>query len=223
LSILLIFYHTKRMNINELRQTFGSLTKALEILFLLEDVKPCVRQGFYDTELEKVVKFCNHNNINYELSPYKIVLETTKGNYSDKGTKVSLNDPRKGLMFIYLSKNKEAAKANEYETKQDHKNLGLSLGYPECCSNFFVKHEQEESKKQFNFITPIKNNSKEPYSLYTNYLAKYQDITLLSHFPCSFNCKNSIEIGKKHLELIEKHDKELANKFKETLQTFNFS
>lgn len=207
------------MEINDLKQTFGSLTKTLEIIYLLEDIKPCVRQGFYDEELKKVIEFCKKNNLFYELSPYKIVLETTKDEYSDKGVKVDMNDSRRGLIFIYISKDKKAEKANYYEIKQDHKNLGLTLGYPECCCDFFVKFEPEESKKKNDYIMPVLNNSKEPFPFYTNFLAKYSDITLLNHFPCSFNCEKSIELAKQHLKVIEKHDKKLAEKFKEILKS----
>ena len=36
------------------------------------------------------------------------------------------------------------------------------------------------------------------------------DLNLLSHFPCNFNCKESIKIAKKHLELLKKLSRELG-------------
>ena len=47
----------------ELTQIFGSNTKAQEIILLLNEAKEVVRQGFYDSELYKVEKFCKDNHI----------------------------------------------------------------------------------------------------------------------------------------------------------------
>jgi len=54
--------------------TFGSKTKAQEIVLLLNDAKQVVRQGFYPHELEKVEKFCGENNIYLIKSKFKVIL-----------------------------------------------------------------------------------------------------------------------------------------------------
>ena len=48
--------------IKNLALTFGSETKAQEMVFLLKDIKEVVRQGFYEEELKKVEKYCEKEN-----------------------------------------------------------------------------------------------------------------------------------------------------------------
>lgn len=43
-----------------------------------------------------------------------------------------------------------------------------------------------------------------PYPFWNNSVARYFDVTLLSHYPCSFNCRESIKIAKERLQLIKK-------------------
>jgi len=48
---------------------------------------------------------------------------------------------------------------------------------------------------------------------------RHFDISLLSHFPCNFNCKESIKHADKHLEIIRKYDESAAKIIKETLSS----
>jgi len=207
--------------IRDLVRIFGTKTKALEILYLLEEVKPVVRHGFYDGELKQVEEFCRLNNLHLEKSSFKVViLDAENDEYSNKGMKVDINDPRRGMFFIYISKNEKlAAAANAYEFKSDHRNLGLVLGYPECCVEFFVKYEPVQSKLTNDYVDLILRKSKgRKFQFYTNICKRDFDITLLNHFPCSFGCKKSIELAKKHLDILRKYDTELAKEFIQKLK-----
>jgi len=202
--------------IRDLIRVFGTKTKALEILYLIEDVKPVVRQGFYEDELGQVEEFCRLNNLYIEKSDFKvIILDAEDGRYSNKGIKLDLNDPRRGMLFVYISKDEKlAAAANAYEFKNDHANLGLTLGYPKCCVNFFVKYEPIQSKLTNDYIDLVFKNSKGvKFQFYTNISKRDFDITLLNHFPCSFGCRFSIDLAKKHLDVLRKYDIKLAKEF----------
>ena len=55
--------------------------------------------------------------------------------------KINPDDPRRGMFFVYISKDdRKAAMANAFEFKNDHRGLGMLLGYPECCVNAFVRN-----------------------------------------------------------------------------------
>ncbi|MBD3249133.1 DUF483 domain-containing protein [Candidatus Woesearchaeota archaeon] len=207
------------MMIENLFKIFGTKTKALEILYLLEDVKPVVRQGFYHNEIRKITDFCKEKGLYIEFSPYKIVL-MDHGAYSNKGIKVDADDPREGMVFAYISKGKEKAKkANFHEANNNHINLGKALGYPECCCRFFKKHEPERSRLDSDYtVCTAENSGGSEFPFYTNILKRSMDITLLNHFPCSFNCENSIKLAKNHLDIIKKHDPEMADYFSERLK-----
>ncbi|MBI2138749.1 hypothetical protein HYU13_04120 [Candidatus Woesearchaeota archaeon] len=56
-----------------------------------------------------------------------------------------------------------------------------------------------------------------PYQM--NIAARHFDISLLSHFPCSFNCQPSLEIAKKNLQMMQQLDPSLSTEFEEALKT----
>ncbi|MBW2995465.1 DUF483 domain-containing protein [Candidatus Woesearchaeota archaeon] len=185
--------------IEKLSLIFGSKTKAQEILFLLENAKDVVRQGFYDNELPEIEKFCRNNKIHIIKSNFKIVLDDKK-DYSNKGVRVPVSD--NGMFFVYFSKDEIMANlAAYYEFKNMHKELGLILGYPECCVNFFCRHFSAEKT----------NLQLKPTNPYTNLRKRDEDAVLLSHFPCSSECRKSIEMAKKYLGIISRHDKKRAD------------
>lgn len=206
--------------IAELKKIFHSTTKALEILYILEGIKPVARQGFYENELPAVKRFCKENNLSIELSPYKVVLLDENLGYSNKGIKVKPDDSRRGMFFAYISKNELlAVRANCLELNNRHKELGMVLGYPECCSAFFQKYEPLRSKVDNSYILPCLQDSKGTvFPFQNNIMKQNRDITLLSHFPCSFSCQESLNLANQHLEIIKKHDRNLANQFVKELK-----
>jgi len=193
-----------------LRNIFQSNIKSLEILYVIEDVKPTARIMVNEDETDKVFNFFKEKELNYAISDFKVVKQDKDKVYSDKGVKVSIDSSEKGYFFVYVSKDIEkanAAKKSENENK--HKELGILLGYPECCAEFFEEHFEEESRKQNDFtLATLKNSEGFEFPYYTNIASRHFDLTLLNHFPCNFNCKHSIELAKRNLEVIRKHDEE---------------
>jgi hypothetical protein len=189
----------------KLASIFGSKTKAQEILLLLNDAKDVVRQGFYDNELRAVEDFCNKNNISLVKSSFKVILDGAK--YSNRGLRVPA-DNKEGMLFVYMSKDElMAAMAAYYEHKGDDRNLGLILGYPECCVNFFLKCFSENNPD------PVHK----PTNPYTNLTKRDKDCVILSHFPCSSDCIESIKLAKKYLQVILMLDTQRAEEIIETL------
>lgn len=175
-----------------LLKVFGSRTKAQEILFLLDDVKEVVRQGFYPNELTEVEKFCAEERLFLVKSKFKVLL-ADEDEYSNKGIRVDEG----GMYFVYISKSEEKAlTASYYELIGDNKKLGLVLGYPKCCVEFFCNNFDEGK-------TNLELKSVNPW---TNLSKRSDDCVLLSHFPCSSECEKSVEIGKKYFAVLEKHD-----------------
>ena len=198
--------------IDKLKKVFGTRTKSLEILYLIKGFKPVVRQGFYDAELGRVKDFCSKNDLAIEISPYKVILSDPDKRFSNKGFKVRAEDPRRGMYFVYISKDeRRATEARIYEMKNNHRELGFALGYPECCVEFFVKNEPERSRLDNDYtVCTLKNSEGVKFPFYTNICKRGYDLTLLNHFPCSFKCEKSIGIAKRHLKLIEEFDEKLV-------------
>lgn len=184
----------------QLSLIFGSQIKAQEIVLLVQNAKEVVRQGFFYSELHRVEQFCQKKNLYLVRSKFK-VLFADESIYSNKGIRIPEDDPRPGMYFVYISKDEQKAwLASYYELVQNHRDLGIVLGYPQCCVDFFCSK-----------FTPQKVNlemsSKNPY---TNLSKREQDLVILSHFPCSPECKESIILGEKYLQAIYAFDKERA-------------
>ena len=184
--------------IRKLSLIFGSKTKAQEIILLLNDVKKVVRQGFYESELPKVGKFCEDNNLHIVKSKFKVLL-ADELNYSNKGIRVKDTDDRHGMYFVYISKDEQKAwLTSYYELMNNDADLGYELGYPKCCIDFFCKRFSENNP----------NLQLQPTNAFTNLTKRANDLVVISHFPCSSNCQDSIELGRKYLDVLIKVDKD---------------
>jgi len=209
--------------INNLLKIFNNYTRSLEILYLLNDIKKMVRLDANEIELKNIRKFCNENDLNLEISDFKVIKLTDqgKGNYSNVVKKVNTNYPGQGLYHLYISKDNNKAKFLKLiENKNDDLAIGELLGYPKCCVEFFLEYKETQQKIQNDYILPALNNSEGfKFPFYTNHAIRYFDITLLSHFPHSFQCKESIEIAKTNLQYIKKYSDELSIKFETMLKS----
>lgn len=192
----------------QLSLIFGSKTKAQEIVLLLQNAKKVVRQGFFDSELARVELFCQKNNLYLVKSTFK-VLFADEGVYSNKGIRIPEQDPRPGMYFVYISKNEQIAwLASYYELMQNHRDLGVVLGYPQCCVEYFC----------INFNSRNVNLEKSSKNYYTNLSKRDQDLVILSHFPCSSECQESIKLGEKYVQALYGYDKERARELLDKLK-----
>ncbi len=182
--------------IKKLSYTFGSQTKAQEMVLLLHGIKKVVRHGYYDEELSRVEKFCEEANLHVVKSNFKVLL-ADETSYSNKGIRIPLKDKRKGMYFVYISKDERKAwLASYYELMGNDRDLGKELGYPECCVQFFCSRFSEDNP----------NLQLKPSNAFTNITKREKDLVILSHFPCSSECVPSIELGKKYLDVLMKVD-----------------
>jgi len=194
--------------INKLSYIFGSKTKAQELVLLQHNLKDVVRLGFYEHELPNVEKFCRENGLHLVKSKFKVIL--SEENYSNKGLRIQENDKREGMFFVYISKDEQKSwLASYYELMQNDKDLGLLLGYPKCCVDFFCQ----------NFSGDNTNLQLTPTNMWTNLTKREKDQVLISHFPCSSGCRESVSMGMKYLELLVKVDEERAKELAANLRT----
>ena len=184
--------------LRKLSLIFGSKSKSQEILYLLHDAKKVVRQGFYEHELPKVQKFCEENKLCLVKSKFKVLL-ADEASFSNKGIRIQERDKRPGMYFAYISKDEQKAwLVSYYELLKNDMDLGRELGYPACCVDFFCKR----------FTPDNPNLQLSPTNAFTNITKREKDLVIISHFPCSSDCQESIELGKKYLDVLLKIDKD---------------
>lgn len=204
--------------IPKLQQTFRSIIKSLEVLYVIEGAKPCARILVFEDEIHKVIDFLKQNKIQPAISDFKVLKQNLQSDfYSDKSIKIGKNDSGKAYFFVYLSKNKETAeKAKTAEENNKHKELGLLLGYPKCCCEFFERNFNEKNTDLT--LKILENSDGCEFPFYTNIATRHFDVALLGHFPCSFNCGESIKIAKNNLRIINKYSPQIAAMFSGILQ-----
>ncbi|MBI2662008.1 DUF483 domain-containing protein [Candidatus Woesearchaeota archaeon] len=195
------------MLISELISIFHSRMKAQEIILLLENAKQIVRQGFYKQELPAIQTFCQQNSLPLVQSKFKILLDD-KHNFTNKGLRIPETDKREGLYFIYISKDERLAYlASYYELINNYQELGRLLGYPPCCIRFFINSFHENNP----------NPQHKPTNPWTNLTQREDDFCLLSHFPCSSNCSESVQQAQHYFNVIKDNHSDYAQKILQTL------
>ncbi|HLC64893.1 MAG TPA: hypothetical protein VJI46_02080 [Candidatus Nanoarchaeia archaeon] len=201
---------------SELQKVFKSNIKSLEILALIKGRKPGARILVREDEAGDVGEFLNDRGISTVKSDFKI-LKKDEGPYSDFGEKIKADDARKGYYVLYLSKGRnEAEKLKSLEAKNDHYNLGIALGYPECCCRFFCDNFSKGNEDLT--LNTLKNSIGFSFGFHSNIAMRHFDVSLLFHFPCSFGCEDSIEIAKENLKIMEEEDGEWAKIFRGMLK-----
>ena len=175
--------------------------KAQEFFFLLKDKKRVIRHGYYDAEANVILALCNELHLNMVKSTFAV--ELAEDGFANKGLK-----GEKGMCFYYISKDPNlAVDAKEAEEQNDHKRLGELLDYPSCCIRYFLNAFSDENT----------NPQLAPTRWETNLIKRVDDCCLLSHFPCSNDCKHSIALAQNFFDSIEFDNTNWAKELKTEL------
>jgi hypothetical protein len=85
----------------------------------------------------------------------------------------------------------------------DNPKIGELLGYPTCCQNWF-KHYWSDNQFEDDILAMYENNgysSEGDWKL--NMFYRYNGVRLVSHMPCSFDCKESLKIAEGNFQLMK--------------------
>jgi hypothetical protein len=199
--------------LDEFLAFFRSLTRSMDIVYVIDGAKPVSRISVDEVDLDATKKFLDNQGLKYAVSDFKVKQFFDKSGFSNKGTILPAGSKEKGAYFVYVSKEKELAeKAGQFGKEGNDIELGKLLGYPKCCCEFFKKNAAVESKRQNDYVlATLRESDGFVFPFYTNVAIRQIDINLLSHFPCSFKCEESIKIAKKHLEILRKWSSELGD------------
>lgn len=98
----------------------------------------------------------------------------------------------------------------------DHKTIGELLGFPDCCTDAFNEWwplYYDPVYQTAQRTEGIKTWKGENYSaiyvtphISTHQMLRYAGFRITSHFPCSLDCKASVEVGKVWMDVGSKYD-----------------
>lgn len=113
-----------------------------------------------------------------------------------------------GYFNIYVARSLRVAnQAHDAEVAGDDDAFAQLLGTPACCRRFYdlVKDDAAQEQNDF-FPFSAPPSPAHTTSGFLNLGAQYFDAALVSHFPCSLNCRHSIALARKRGRLMLEHD-----------------
>lgn len=199
-------------NSHDILHSFPKLCDAIEVLGVIDGIKPVARQIVHEEDLWRIRGFCSAHGLSYAQSPFKIVDGTTM--------MVTPEHTMKGSYFVYISRHEAAAKkAAFYESLRNDVKLGHMLGYPPCCIDFYKDHYNKALTVGDEYCGfSLANSGDGPYPFVTNNMLRFFDVALISHFPCSFECERSVRLGRRMYQSIATRNPELAKYVRDALK-----
>ena len=158
-----------------------------------------------DEQLHLLAPILDDLGLEFFLSPkkYIFVQDVGKGGFSNSIKEIIPNNSPIGSFMVHIGRNKEKLLyAREVDLNGDDHAFGHALGIPECCVKAFVLNSTEASVNQNDFtLFALRENYFEPDPWSIN-CAQYFGYGLVSHFPCSVNCKKTSEMSKSSASLL---------------------
>lgn len=178
----------------------------LQILKMLAGYKRSVRLMYRGRRLKKAVGAVAGNGI-----PYLIGEHTAGDPIRDRGKGGWANLCRPGGKLreysLYLGQSDRAvADAAEAENRHDDREFGSTLGYPDCCNEFFNAEFPRAAEVQGDLFPYVLGNTagterELPFLLNTLW---YFDAGFIEYWPCSFRCPEALEDAKTAYMLLKK-------------------
>lgn len=189
-----------------------SLLSSLEIIAVLTGSKKNCRIIMQNEK--ELSSFLKDSGLLYAVSDFSVQMKKDGGaDFSNKGITGA-----EGFSVAYISKNqKTAEEAKMMEKHGNHRALGHLLGYPSCCCDFFEKHIV---KGNYDLTADVAHSTPDYiFPWQTNICLRCFDMALLSHFPCSFRCSESIRLAEQNLLALDMLDRDMGNLLRKSLKT----
>jgi hypothetical protein len=159
-------------------------------------------------EVERIVNSILKLNLNISVGKGLVPIYESNSLFKDH-FEINSNQILNGIP-LYLSKEQDYAdKLRSYDESMDDKNFGKLLSYPPCCINYIKLNKKVPTLiESFNFL--VQDNK---YNVWCWPVASISDSSLISHFPCSYNCIETEILSKKRFNYLCKFaSKDLVNK-----------
>lgn len=189
-----------------------SMWQRLERMSVVHDIRTSALDLVASSELLQLIDEYKQ----YGVLVVPIAKETVYKGYRSEFIDINDDDT---LLRVVFTKSESIAKdwfdVWQIEDKSiKDKKIGELLGYPSCCIQHYDHYTNSEKFVDITWTiasnkldvkdtdTLIHINSNTPVE--NNILWHWQDVRLIPHFPCSFNCQESQHLGTQMVELAKK-------------------
>ena len=192
-------------NLEKLSAVLAINTTTLQIKLDILDVYLGYRKGAriicrLDSQVESIVKILIDINIKVSVGKGLVFQKKGLNNVVDFFDNDTLDVEK--LIPLYISLNDDYANLlREADESRDDIKFGTMLDYPTCCIKKVAEAGNVPSIiEAFHYLQENKR-----YNVWTWPVAMIGDASLLVHYPCSTKCRESVDIAKKHFQLISKY------------------
>jgi len=203
----------------ELCSVMSSYQQVIELLCVYHSLKQTARLViFSEKKLKELYLLLSSHHLEHAIQDYKLqpVKERDKCNFTNKGQIVELNESE-GCFIVYVAGHITFAQRAKRLERLNNTHFGRILGYPACCTDFYLK---ESNLKPENDEFCIRSLWKlKQYPFVNNRFLRYLDITILSHFLCNLECRESENLGFEIYRLIKRYDPIKAQSFKREMSS----
>lgn len=170
------------------------------------------------SEIEMFLPIAQQNRLKVVLSKEKYIHrpDIGKGGWSNTVERAVHSTHPDGLFNVYIASDALLAEMSircEEQSNQDE--FGLLLGIPDCCRQAYIRANPVARLKQNDFVPLVLDNTtgSAPYNFWNNYVSQYFGRSLLSFFPCSFNCPYAAQFAQDTFAILRQCSNAWAMRF----------
>lgn len=188
-----------------------------EIILASEGLK-AARTCLTEADLNLFLPVAEQNKLQVVVSKEKYLhrKDIGKGGWSNSLEKVVKPDYPDGLFNVYIATDLLIAENGSYfEDESNEREFGKLLGIPKCCVETYIRSHPVAALKQNDFVPLVLENTddKMPFIFWNNYVSQYFGRSLLSFFPCSFNCQKASIVAQTTFSVLQGCDLAWAEEF----------
>ncbi len=192
----------------------------LELFSIVLGVKPNALLCLSERNIRALDSYCSLHGLSFFVSDRLWKPLNTEVEYVNACIEVSTSNSqleRNALRYVFVSVDDyelDAYRKFDNESTIDHYKLGKLLHYPECCINFFTSNWELALDLHDGDLTPLLVKTAPlncQFSKWANYFLDYLGLPIISHFPCSLDCKATIRQTKSMMFTLSQAMPELAS------------
>jgi hypothetical protein len=112
------------------------------------------------------------------------------------------------LRWVCVGADKLAALLAKTYDAADDKRFGYLMGYPSCCIDFYCSHHDREGFRH-DLIQQTERPANNRYIAAINNACMGFGHSLISHFPCCWDCEPSIQLAQKTIASVRRYDAQM--------------